>query len=197
MLLTLVASLLAYLIGSISAAILVCQALGLPDPRSDGSGNPGATNVLRIGGKKPAALTLAGDLIKGLIPVAIAQMLSNDPVLIALVGLGALLGHLYPIFFDFQGGKGVATAFGVTFGLNPVAGLIATACWGLSAYLFKRSSLAALITFSLLPLYWFWQDQPTYAVLAVIIAGFLYYTHRSNIQRLINGTEPKIGKKAV
>lgn len=195
MLLALIASILAYLIGSISAAILVCRALGLPDPRSDGSGNPGATNVLRIGGKKPAALTLAGDLIKGLIPVAIAQLLSNDPVLIALVGLGALLGHLYPIFFDFQGGKGVATALGVSFGLNPLAGLCAAACWGLSAYLFKRSSLAALIAFSLLPLFWLFQHQPTYAILSVMIAGLLYYTHRANIQRLLNGTEPKLGKK--
>jgi len=138
-LVALVASLLAYFVGSVSAAILVCQALGLPDPRSDGSGNPGATNVLRIGGKKPAAMTLAGDLVKGLLPVAIANALTDDTAVIALVGLGALLGHLYPIFFNFQGGKGVATAFGVTLGLHPIAGLVAAACWGLSAKLFKRS----------------------------------------------------------
>ncbi len=195
MLSALVASVLAYFIGSISAAILVCQAMRLPDPRSDGSGNPGATNVLRIGGKKPAALTLAGDLAKGLIPVAVAQWFSDDPTLIALVGLGALLGHLYPIFFNFQGGKGVATAFGVAYGLHPIAGLIATACWGLSAYLCKRSSLAALITFSLLPLFWFSQQQRTYAVLSLLIAGLLYCTHRSNIARLLNGSEPTIGNK--
>ena len=195
MLVALVASLLAYFVGSVSAAILVCQALGLPDPRSDGSGNPGATNVLRIGGKKPAAMTLAGDLVKGLLPVAIANALTDDTAVIALVGLGALLGHLYPIFFNFQGGKGVATAFGVTLGLHPIAGLVAAACWGLSAKLFKRSSLAALITFSLLPLYWFWKNEPAYAVLSVLIAGLLYYTHRGNIQRLLEGTEPTIGNR--
>ncbi len=192
---SLAASVLAYFVGSISAAILVCRALGLPDPRSDGSGNPGATNVLRIGGKKPAALTLVGDLAKGLIPVAIANALSQDTTLIALVGLGALLGHLYPIFFDFKGGKGVATAFGITFGLNPIAGVVAAVCWGASAFLFKRSSLAALITFSVLPVYWLWQQAPTYAVLSVLIAGLLYYTHRGNVQRLLDGTEPKIGKR--
>ena len=195
MLVALLASVLAYIIGSVSAAILVCRALGLPDPRSDGSGNPGATNVLRLGGKKPAAMTLAGDLVKGLLPVAIANALTDDTVTIALVGLGALLGHIYPIFFDFKGGKGVATAFGVTFGLHPLAGFAAAACWGISAKLFKRSSLAALITFSLLPLYWFWRTEPTYAVLSVLIAGFLYFTHRSNIERLLNGTEPTIGKR--
>jgi len=191
----LVASVLAYFIGSISAAILVCRALGLPDPRTDGSGNPGATNVLRIGGKKPAAMTLAGDLLKGLIPVAIANLLSDDTALIALVGLGALLGHLYPIFFNFEGGKGVATAFGVMFGLHPLAGVVAALIWGASAFAFKRSSLAALITFSLLPLYWFWNQAPSYAILSVMIAALLYYTHRSNIQRLIDGTEPTIGKR--
>ena len=195
MLVALVASLLAYFVGSVSAAILVCQALGLPDPRSDGSGNPGATNVLRIGGKKPAAVTLAGDLVKGLLPVAIANALTDDTAVIALVGLGALLGHLYPIFFNFQGGKGVATAFGVTLGLHPIAGLVAAACWGLSAKLFKRSSLAALITFSLLPLFWFWKNEPAYAALSVLIAGLLYYTHRGNIQRLLEGTEPTIGNR--
>lgn len=186
---------MAYFIGSVSAAILVCRALRLPDPRSDGSGNPGATNVLRIGGKKPAAMTLVGDLAKGLIPVAIANALTHDTVIVALVGLGAFLGHLYPIFFDFKGGKGVATAFGVTFGLHPLAGLMAAVCWGLSAKLFKRSSFAALITFSLLPLYWVWKNEPTYAVLSVLIVGLLYYTHRSNIQRLLDGTEPTIGKR--
>lgn len=195
MLPALVASVLAYFIGSISAAILVCRALGLPDPRTDGSGNPGATNVLRIGGKKPAAMTLAGDLLKGLIPVAIANLLSDDTALIALVGLGALLGHLYPIFFNFEGGKGVATAFGVMFGLHPLAGVVAALIWGASAFAFKRSSLAALITFSLLPLYWFWNQAPSYAILSVMIAALLYYTHRSNIQRLIDGTEPTIGKR--
>jgi len=150
---------------------------------------------MALGGKKPAALTLAGDLVKGLIPVAIANALSTDTTLIALVGLGALLGHLYPIFFNFDGGKGVATAFGVTFGLHPLAGLFAAVCWGVSAGVFRLSSLAALIAFSLLPLYWAWQGERSYAVLAVLIAGFLYYTHRGNIERLINGTEPKIGKR--
>lgn len=195
MLTALVASLLAYAAGSVSAAILVCRALGLPDPRSDGSGNPGATNVLRIGGKKAAAMTLAGDLAKGLIPVAIANALSDNTVLIALTGLGALLGHLYPVFFDFKGGKGVATAFGVCFGLHVLAGLAAALCWFAAAALFKRSSLAALITFVLMPVYWLLMGQATYAVLAVMMAGLILYTHRENIQRLLQGTEPKIGKR--
>jgi len=178
-----VAGVLSYLVGSISAAILVCRALGLPDPRSDGSGNPGATNVLRLGGKKAAALTLAGDLAKGLLPVALANALSDNTVLIAMAGLGALLGHLYPVFFDFKGGKGVATAFGVMFGLHPLAGIVAALCWGLIAAIGRMSSLAAIVTFTLLPLYWFWQQERTYAA------------HRSNIDRLLSGTEPKIGER--
>jgi len=191
----LIAAVLAYFAGSVSAAILVCRALGLPDPRTDGSGNPGATNVLRIGGKKAAAMTLVGDMAKGLIPVGIANLLFDDTALIALVGLGALLGHLYPIFFNFEGGKGVATAFGVTFGLSPIAGLFAGASWLLSAALFRRSSLSAIIAFSLLPAYWLWHNERTYMVLAILFAGLLIYTHRGNIQRLIDGTEPAIGKR--
>lgn len=195
MLVALVASLLAYFVGSVSAAILVCKAMGLPDPRSDGSGNPGATNVLRLGGKKPAAMTLVGDMAKGLLPVAIANAFTDNTAIIALVGLGALLGHVYPIFFEFKGGKGVATAFGVTFGFHPLAGLFAAVCWGVSARLFKRSSLAALITFTLLPLFWLWKNEPSYALLSVLIAALLYYTHRSNVQRLLQGNEPTIGKR--
>jgi len=150
---------------------------------------------LRIGGKPAAAMTLAGDLAKGLIPVAVANLLSDDPVLIALVGLGAMLGHLYPVFFDFKGGKGVATAFGIAFGLHPLAGLAAAACWGLNAAIFRISSLAAIVTFTLGPLFWLATGQRTYAVLAVLVAGLIYYTHRSNLERLLSGTEPKIGAR--
>ncbi|MCG7963964.1 MAG: glycerol-3-phosphate 1-O-acyltransferase PlsY, partial [Candidatus Thiodiazotropha taylori] len=114
---------IAYLLGSISSAIIVCRLMGLPDPRSQGSNNPGATNVLRIGGKKAAAITLFGDMVKGLIPMLIAHLFDAPPLYLALTGLAAFLGHLYPVFFNFKGGKGVATALGVQFGLHWGVGL--------------------------------------------------------------------------
>ena len=191
----LIVGVLAYLAGSVSAAIVVCKAMGLNDPRTEGSGNPGATNVLRVGGKLPAALTLVGDALKGFLPVLITSMVVEHPPTVALAALAAFLGHLYPIFFDFRGGKGVATAFGALLGLDLTIGALALLTWLAFSLTFKRSSLAALLTFALVPAYLLFDGQTTYAVAFVIIGALIFYTHRANIQRLLAGTEPLIGKR--
>jgi glycerol-3-phosphate acyltransferase PlsY len=186
---------LAYLAGSVSTAIIVCKAMGLKDPRTEGSGNPGATNVLRVGGKLPAALTLLGDALKGFLPVVITAALVDHSATIALAALAAFLGHLYPIFFDFRGGKGVATGFGALLGLDLTIGALALLTWLAISLAFKRSSLAALATFVLVPVYLLFEGQITFAAGFVMIGAFLIYTNRSNIQRLIAGTAPLIGTK--
>ena len=189
------ASIIAYLVGSVSAAILICRLMNLPDPRETGSGNPGATNVLRVGGKLPAALTLLGDALKGLLPVAITGLVIPHPPTIALVALAAFLGHLYPVFFDFRGGKGVATALGGLFGVSMQIGLLATLSWLVMCIAFRMSSLAALVTFLIAPLILLTAGHNAIAMVYAIIAGFLFYTHRENIKRILAGTEPKLGKK--
>jgi acyl phosphate:glycerol-3-phosphate acyltransferase len=187
---------LAYLLGSLSTAILVCRALGLSDPRTQGSGNPGATNVLRLGGKPAAALTLAGDLLKGLVPVVVARWLGAPDGILALVALAAFLGHLYPVFFGFQGGKGVATALGVLLGLSWPAALAALGTWLLMAALFRISSLSALTAAVMAPFYiWVFLPVPEILVATFIMAVFLMWRHRGNIYRLLNGTEGRIGSK--
>ncbi len=191
----LLVAVLAYLAGSVSAAILVCRSMGLPDPRQTGSGNPGATNVLRLGGKVPAAMTLLGDGLKGFIPVLLTALFTQHPPTIALAALAAFLGHLYPVFFGFNGGKGVATALGALIGIDLSVGALALLTWLAVSLAFRRSSLAALVTFALVPLYLLFDDQQAYALGFVFIGAFLFYTHRSNIQRLIAGTEPTIGNK--
>jgi len=185
----------AYLAGSLSTAIIVCRAMGLGDPRSGGSGNPGATNVLRLGGKLPAALTLLGDALKGFLPVVIASLVSSHSPTIALVGIAAFLGHLYPVFFDFRGGKGVATALGVLLGLHPAVGALALLTWLATSLTFRKSSLAALLTFLLVPIYLLTDGAQVFAMAFVLIGALLFYTHRQNIQRLLDGTEPEIGKR--
>ncbi|NOQ63840.1 MAG: glycerol-3-phosphate 1-O-acyltransferase PlsY [Methyloprofundus sp.] len=180
----------AYLLGSISSAIIVCRLMGLPDPRAEGSGNPGATNVMRIGGKKAAAITLLGDMLKGLIPVLIAQFLNVQPLILAAVVLAAFLGHLYPIFFGFKGGKGVATSFGVLLGAHWMVGLAVLLTWYTVYKLFKISSLSALVAASLAPLYvYFMMGMQTLVYVAVLIAVILIWRHKSNIQRLLAGEE--------
>ena len=189
-----------YLFGSISTAIIVCKLMGLPDPRTEGSGNPGATNVARLGGKKAAALTLLGDMLKGLIPVLIAHAMQAAPLILAATALAAFLGHLYPVFFGFRGGKGVATALGVIYGLDWHVGLLTTAIWLAMALLFRYSSLAALIAILLAPLgfLWLW-PQPAVIAAMAIMTVMLYWRHRSNISNLLSGREGKIsfgkGKK--
>ena len=188
------AAAIAYLMGSVSTAIIVCRVMALPDPRDIGSGNPGATNVLRVGGKLPAALTLLGDALKGLIPVVVTAIVLPHAPTVSLVALAAFIGHLYPIFFDFRGGKGVATAFGALFGINATIGALAIVTWMAVSLTFRMSSLAALITFALVPVYLLTKGLTVYAVAYVVIAGFLIFGHRSNIQRILAGTEPKIGQ---
>ncbi len=185
---------LAYCFGSFSSAIIVCRLMGLPDPRVSGSNNPGATNVLRIGGKKAAAITLIGDVLKGLVPVLIAKILTSNPIIISLVGAAAFLGHLYPVFFGFKGGKGVATATGVFIGLSWILTLVLLVIWLGMAVVFRYSSLAALTAAALAPVIvlWLLPGLP-YFLLALVIAIFLFWRHRENISRLVSGKESKIG----
>jgi glycerol-3-phosphate acyltransferase PlsY len=187
-----------YLLGSISTAIIVCKMMGLPDPRTEGSRNPGATNVARLGGKKAAALTLIGDMLKGLVPVLIAHALHASPTVLAATALAAFLGHLYPVFFGFQGGKGVATALGVIYGLYWPVGLFTTGIWLAMAVVFRYSSLAALTAILLTPLGFLWLKPDMPIIIAmVIMTVILYWRHRSNIANLLTGKEDKIsfGKK--
>jgi glycerol-3-phosphate acyltransferase PlsY len=182
-----------YLFGSISTAILTCHLMGLPDPRSEGSGNPGATNVLRLGGKTAAFLTLSGDMLKGLVPVLIAQALHASPLVQSATALAAFLGHLYPVFFGFRGGKGVATALGVAFGLYWLAGLSVTGIWLLMAFVFRISSLSALTAMLLAPVcFWLLKPEPAFIGVMVVITLMLFWRHRTNIRDLLNGTEGKI-----
>lgn len=187
---------LAYLLGSLSTAVIVSRVLGLPDPREQGSKNPGATNVLRLGGKKAAVITLVGDAMKGLIPVVIAQYLAVTPDMLAAVGLAAFLGHLYPVFFGFKGGKGVATALGVLTGFSGWVGLSVLATWLLMAWLFRISSLAALTAAALAPVFvWFLVHSAVLTAAALTMTFLLISRHRGNIERLLRGEESRIGEK--
>ena len=199
------ATIAAYLIGSLSFAVIVSSAMGLNDPRSYGSKNPGATNVLRSGNKLAAVLTLVLDAFKGWLPVALVQTWGSAYGLeagsVALVGLAAFLGHLYPVFFRFVGGKGVATALGVVLAVNPVLGLATGLTWLFIAYFFRYSSLAALVSAVFVPVYYlmadgvFWRADNGVALALVIISGLLIWRHGENLSRLVKGTESKIGKK--
>ncbi len=186
-----------YLIGSISSAVIVSRLMGLPDPRQEGSGNPGATNVLRLGNKLAAALTLIGDILKGAIPVLISASLTADPMAVALTGAGAFFGHLFPVFFGFKGGKGVATALGVFLAINPFIALSLALTWLTIAIIFRFSSLAAIVSSASAPLWAWWFDSSgIYILLAFALAIILVWRHSENIKRLIAGTESKIGKKS-
>jgi glycerol-3-phosphate acyltransferase PlsY len=181
-------ALLAYLLGSLSFAILLSRLSGGPDPRASGSGNPGATNMLRVAGKKLAVLTLLGDLLKGLLPVLVAYLLGLGVQQQAWIGLAAVIGHLYPIYFRFQGGKGVATAAGMLLGLYPPAALLALASWALTFYLTRTSSLASLIATPLtLPLL-AWQ-QPAALLPMCVLTGLIVWRHRGNLRDLMAGRE--------
>ncbi|OHX37683.1 glycerol-3-phosphate acyltransferase [Methylomonas sp. LWB] len=180
----------AYLTGSVSSAIIVCKLMGLADPRENGSGNPGATNVMRIGGKKAAAITLAGDALKGLIPVLIAKALGVDTMVLSAVVFAAFLGHLYPVFFGFKGGKGVATSLGVTLGVAWLLGLAVSGTWLLVYKIGKISSLSALVAAILTPFYvWLIVGDVYLIATFALISAVLLWRHRSNIQRLLAGRE--------
>ncbi len=186
----------AYLIGSVSSAVVVSKAMGLPDPRTEGSKNPGATNVLRVGGKKAAILTLLGDILKGCLPVVIGKVLGISTGFIALIGLAAFFGHLYPLFFKFRGGKGVATALGVLLAIAWPVGLLVLITWLLVALISKISSLAALVATAISPLYMMYlADQRVFVVMNVFMSLLLFYRHRSNIKNLMAGTEGHFGDR--
>jgi glycerol-3-phosphate acyltransferase PlsY len=181
---------LAYLTGSVSSAIIVCKLMGLADPRENGSGNPGATNVMRIGGKKAAAITLFGDAAKGLLPVLLAKALAVDSLILSLVVFAAFLGHLYPVFFGFKGGKGVATSFGVALGASWLLGLLVLGTWLAVYKVGKISSLAALVSAALAPVYvWLVVGDVNLLMTFVLISLILLWRHKSNIQRLLAGQE--------
>lgn len=202
------ATLLAYLLGSLSFAVIVSKLMGLNDPRSYGSKNPGATNVLRSGSKPAAVATLLLDGLKGWLPVVLVKWFGADYGLgdgtVAAVGFAAFLGHLYPVFFQFKGGKGVATAAGVLLGVSWILGLATLATWVIIAFFSRYSSLASLVSAAFAPLYYLFGDREAWyvdkAILLVMIAisALLVYRHRENINKLLKGTESKLGggKKA-
>ena len=184
-----------YMIGSIASAVLVCKIMGKADPRSEGSQNPGTTNVLRLHGKLAAALTLLGDALKGFLPVLLASLFEMPVLVIALCALVAFLGHLYPVFFQFRGGKGVATFVGVLLGMYWPLGLCFIASWLAMAFIFRYSSLAALTAAALTPLFTFWLSaEPALVISNTLMAALLFWRHRSNIKKLVSGNEDKIGK---
>ena len=189
--------LIAYLVGSVASAILVCRAMGLPDPRGEGSGNPGATNVLRIAGKLPAALTLAGDVLKGVAPVLLASGLGRAPAVEALAALAAFLGHLHPLYFRFRGGKGMATALGAIAALAwPVAGVMC-AIWLAVAAVTRYASLASMTAAAGAPIAALWlAPHPANVAILALVAALLLWRHRGNIQRLARGTESRIGPRS-
>ena len=186
----------AYLAGSVASAVLVCRAMGLPDPRAEGSGNPGATNVLRIGGKGPAALTLAGDVLKGVLPVLLARGLALSPTVEALCALASFLGHLHPLYFRFRGGKGVATALGAITALAWPVGCVMAALWLAVAALTRYSSLASMAAAIGAPVAALWlAPDPASQRVLLVIAAFVLWRHRANVRRLIDGTESRIGRR--
>jgi glycerol-3-phosphate acyltransferase PlsY len=187
--------LFAYLMGSISSAVVVARLMHLQDPRTVGSGNPGATNVLRYGGKRAAVVTLIGDTLKGVVAVVLARFLTQDPVVLAAVMGSVFLGHLYPVFFGFKGGKGVATALGAYLGFDPVIGGLLALTWLVVAVATRYSSLSALVAAALSPIFVWWRHPvPAVVAISVAVAALLYWRHRQNIRRLIAGTETRIGK---
>ena len=187
----------AYLLGSIAFGIVVSKIFGLPDPRTVGSGNPGATNVLRSGKKLAAALTLLGDVLKGWLPVWLALQSDMLMWVVACVSLSVFIGHLYPIFYKFKGGKGVATALGVMLAISPLLGLAAMLTWIVVFAISRYSSLAAIIAAALAPIY-VWvllSAYKDYVIAVIVMSLLLIWRHRTNIQKLLAGTEAGFGKK--
>lgn len=191
----LVMIILAYLLGSISSAVLICRVCHLPDPRTQGSKNPGATNVLRVGGKWAAVAVLLCDVLKGMLPVWASYFLNIQPLMLGFIGLAACLGHIYPLFFHFKGGKGVATALGTMapIGLDLTGMVMAT--WILTFFFSRYSSLAAVVTSLLAPFYT-WMVKPQYTIPVAMLSCLIIFRHYQNIKRLIDGSEPKVKSKS-
>ncbi len=193
---------ISYLCGSISTAIITCKVMGLPDPRTLGSGNPGATNVLRTGSKVGAAITLLGDAFKAAIPLLIVKYLMQKQGIdwhlpAALAGLSAFIGHIFSVFLKFKGGKGVATAFGMLLGLNPYTFLACGATWLITAAAFRFSALAGLVTFAAGPLYiWLITSRLDWTLIVLCMSTLIFIRHKQNIKNLLGGTESKIGNKS-
>jgi glycerol-3-phosphate acyltransferase PlsY len=188
---------LSYLIGSVPFGLLFAKAFSGVDVRIVGSRNIGATNVLRSSGKKAAILTLLADMLKGFLPPVLAMWAFQDDYLCVLSGAAAILGHNFPVYLGFKGGKGVATSFGVILAVSPLIGAISLLAWLAAAYIWRYSSLSALIAFALYPFLTFaiYAGSKPHGMLSLFIAGLIYYRHRENIQRLLAGTEPRIGEK--
>jgi glycerol-3-phosphate acyltransferase PlsY len=186
-----------YLAGSIPFGLIFGRTMGGVDVRTVGSGNIGATNVLRGAGKTAALLTLLADMLKGLIPVMVAARIFSDDMATALSGMAAIAGHNFPVYLRFKGGKGVATSFGVVLAVAPWTGLVCLLTWGAAAGVWRYSSLSALIAFALYPLmtFAFHGDSRPLSLLSLFVFGLMYFRHRDNIKRLLAGTEPKIGQK--
>lgn len=201
----LLAAVAAYLLGSLSFAVIVTRVMGLSDPRTYGSKNPGATNVLRSGSKAAAIITLLLDAVKGWLPVALVGWFGKPYGLgdgtVALVGLAAFLGHLWPVFFRFEGGKGVATALGVLLGISGWLGLATAATWLIIAFFFRYSSLASLVAAAFAPVYYLlvdgavWNAEGSIALSIVVMAMLLAWRHKDNIRRLLEGKESRLGSK--
>lgn len=190
------AIIVAYLLGSLSSALLVCRLFSLPDPRQQGSGNPGATNVFRLGGALPGGLTLLGDLLKGTIPVWGAYFLGVEPLWLGVVAIAACVGHMFPLYHGFRGGKAVATAFGALLPIGLDLGAMLVACWLLVLLLSGYSSLASIITLLLAPLLVWWL-KPLYTLPVLMLALLMLLRHRSNMLRLLKGQEPKARDKGL
>jgi len=188
--------LFAYLVGSVSSGIIVSQIFNLPDPRTIGSKNPGATNVMRSGNKKAAIFTLLGDLLKAILVLAIAEYLGFNDLIIVCVALAVLIGHIYPIFYKFQGGKGVATAIGILFALNFKLALIVASIWLLVFGIWRYSSLAAIVAAISAPIIaiFILRDQSLYCIAFTLITIIILFKHQSNIRKLLSGTELKFKK---
>ena len=192
--LTLVFAAMAYLIGSFSAAIITCKIMGIEDPRTTGSNNPGATNVLRHGGKKAAIITLIGDMLKGLIPVLIVIQLQMGTTVIAFTALFALLGHIFPIYYGFKGGKGVATYYGAILAINWQAGLTVLSIWLIVAVILKISSLSALVSIFSTPfVLWYFSQSIELTSAVALMSILVFWRHKQNIRSLLQGSEDKIG----
>lgn len=188
---------ISYLFGSVNSSIIFSKIYKLKDPRSYGSKNPGATNILRSGNKILALIILISDMLKGILPIIMAFYFLESKLLVQIIGLAAVAGHIFPIFYKFHGGKGVATSFGSILGFDLILGLICLMTWLITAFLFRYSALSAIVTFTFLPIYtWLSYEIYTITYVYLVLSIVVIYKHRSNIKNLINNKETKIGNKS-